>query len=244
MIKISIPLLVLLSFQFINAQSDSLRINGNLGVRGKWQTGNFAQLVINPNGGVIFEKKQTHIELQANYEFLKVNNGSLINDFWSFGIYQYSSNKTFFPIAMTHYGFAQAYAIDHSLIGGLGIGINVIKKRKHRFLQANIFSGYLNLKYENTPVHKAASIGSYLKLKFPLKKDLIYAMFDSHGYLSLKNGNYHSFNSRMVLMFQIVKNIGVNMTYNLVYNNNNPSVISKTNGKLVFGFNYAFSKIQ
>lgn len=226
---------------FLIGQTEKLKVQGNIGIRGKWQTGNFAQFVINPSGKIIVEKKRTRIEVQANYEFLKVNKGSLINDFWTYGMYQYNSEKTIFPMAMTHYGFAQAYAIDHSLIGGLGIGINAIKKNKHSFLQANIYMGYLNLKYENAPIHKAASMGSYVRLKFPLKKDVIYAMLDSHAYISLKNSDYHSFNSRMILLFQIVKNFGVNMTYSLVYNNNNPSVISKTNGKLVFGLNYAFN---
>lgn len=237
-----IVLIVLVGFQCnTNAQADSLRINGEIGVRGKWQTGNFAQFVINPNGKIIIEKKRTRMEIQANYEFLKVNQGSLINDFWSFGMYQYNSKKNFFPMAMTHYGFAQAYAIDHSLIAGLGIGINAIRKSKHQFLQANIFTGYLNLKYENTPIHSSASMGSYLRLKFPLKKDLIYAKVDSHAYISLKDSDFHSFNSMVILFFQIVKNFRINMTYSLVYNNNNPSVISKINGKLVFGLNYAFN---
>ena len=235
-------LIALLGFQFnTNAQTDSLRINGEIGLRGKWQTGNFAQFVINPNGRIIIEKKRTRIEVQANYEFLKVNQGSLINDFWSYGMYQYHSEKTLSPMAITHYGFAQAYAIDHSLLGGIGIGINVIKKSKSRFLQANIFTGYLNLKYENTPIHSSGSMGSYLRLKFPLKKDLIYATADSHAYVSLKNSDFHSFNSTMILLFQITKDFGINMTYGLVYNNNNPSVISKTNGKLVFGLTYSFN---
>lgn len=223
------------------AQTDSLQVYGEIGIRGKWQTGNFAQFVINPNGNITIEKNRTRIEVRANYEFLKVNNGSLINDLWSYGIYQYNSDKTLFPMAMTHYGFAQAYAIDHSLIGGLGIGLNAIKKNRHQFLQANIFTGYLNLKYESAPIHTAVSMGSYVRLKFPLKKDLIYGMLDSHAYVSLKNSDYHSFNSRLMLLFQLLKHFGTNITYSLVYNNNNPSVISKTNGKLVFGLNYSFN---
>lgn len=232
---------VLLFSTVVIAQTDSLRINGEIGVRGKWQTGNFAQFVINPNGRITFEKKRTRLEVQANYEFLKVNRGSLINDFWSYGIYQYRSDRTIFPMAMTHYGFAQAYAIDESLIGGLGAGINLIQKNEHHYIQLNIFTGYLNLKYENTPVHESAGLGSYVKFKFPLKKDLFYCLLDSHAYVSLKNGDNHSFNSRLILLFQLIKNIGINMTYSLVYNNNNPSVVEKTNGKLVFGLNYAFN---
>jgi len=222
-------------------QTDSLRINGEIGVRGKWQTGNFAQFVINPSGKIILEKKRNRIEIQANYEFLKVNQGSLINDFWTYGMYQYNSDKTIFPMAMSHYGFAQAYAIDHSLIGGVGIGLNAIKKSTHRLLQANIFIGYLNLKYENAPIHKAASMGSYVRFKFPIKKELVHAILDSHAYVSLNDSDYRSFNSRVALLFQIVKDFGVNITYSMVYNNNNPSVISKTNGKLVFGLSYIFN---
>ena len=240
--NILISIVIAMCFQnTIIAQTDSLQIYGQVGLRGKWQTGNFAQFVINPNGKLVVQKKKTRIAMQANYEFLKVNQGSLINDFWSYAMYQYNSEKRFFPMAMTHYGFAQAYAIDYSLIGGLGIGINAIKKSEDSFLQANIFMGYLNLKYENVPTHQATSMGSYVRLKFPLKKEAIYAMLDSHAYISLKNSEYHSFNSRMALLFQVVKNFGLNITYSLLYTNNNPSVIEKTNGNLVFGLNYGFN---
>lgn len=238
--KIYMVLFLLLQ-SVINAQTNGLQLKGELGVRGKWQTGNFAQFVINPNGQLIIEQKRTRFEVQANYEFLKVNQGSLINDFWSYGLYQYNFGKTFFPMAITHYGFAQAYAIDRSLIGGGGVGINIINKNEFNYLQANLFAGYLNLKYENTAVHEATGLGSYVKVKFPLKNDLLYCILDSHAYMSLRNSDYHSFNSRIILVFQVVKRFGVNMTYRLVYNNNNPSVIEKTNGKLVFGLNYTFN---
>ncbi|MBL4650272.1 MAG: DUF481 domain-containing protein [Aureispira sp.] len=223
------------------AQTDSLSIKGEIGIRGKWQTGNFAQFVINPNGKVTLELKRTRIEIQANYEFLKVNQGSLINDFWTYGLYQYHSAKTIFPIAMVHYGFAQSYAIDRSLIAGLGAGINLVKKKKHSFFQINIFSGYLNLKYKNAFAHQAVAAGSYLRLKFPLKKDLIYVILESHAYLSLQNIDYHSFNSRVVLLLKIVESFGVNVTYSLIYNNNNPSATNEINGSLVFGLNYRFN---
>ena len=169
----TIIIILLLLQSTINAQIDSLRIQGEIGVRGIWQTGNFAQFVINPNGRITFEKKRTHIEIQANYEFLKVNKESLINDFWSFGLYQYNSGKTIFPIAMVHYGFAQAYAIDRSLIGGSGAGINLIQKNEHSCLQANIFAGYLNLKYENAAIHKATSIGFLFEIKISDKERFI-----------------------------------------------------------------------
>lgn len=232
--------IVVLAQTSVMAQTDSLRVDAEIGVRGKWQTGNFAQFVINPNARMTIEEKRTLIELQANYEFLKVNQGSLINDFWTYGMYQYNSKKTVFPMAIIHYGFAQAYAIDVSLIGGAGGGVNLIKNDEQRYLQANVFTGYLNLKYENSTIHRAASVGSYVKLKFPIKKGLVYCIIDSHSYISLKNSDYRSFNGRMILVFQVAKSIGVNMTYRLVYNHNNPSVIENTNGKLVFGLSYAF----
>ncbi len=74
-----IMIIVLIIFQSnIYAQKDSLHINGEIGVRGKWQTGNFAQFVINPNGKITLEKKRTQVEVQANYELLRVNNEKAI----------------------------------------------------------------------------------------------------------------------------------------------------------------------
>jgi hypothetical protein len=241
--KMKILLIALFGLPLLtNAQKDSLCLKAEIGIRGKWQTGNFAQFVINPNGKLFLAKKRSRFEVHANYEYLRVNKeSSLINDFWSFGLYQYNSDKAIFPIVMTHYGFAQAYSIDHSLIGGLGIGVNLLSKENQSFFQLNIFSGYLNLKYKNALAHKSASMGSYIRLKFPLKEDLISVMLDSHAYVSIKESDYYSFNSRMILLFQIVKNLGINMTYSLVYNNNNPSVATKINGNLVFGLNYSFN---
>lgn len=239
--RIVVIIIVVLSFQnSVVAQTDSLQINGEIGIRGKWQTGNFAQFVINPTARIIIEKKKTRIEVRGNYEFLKIAQGSLINDFWSFGMYQYNSSKTIFPMAITHYGFAQSYAIDKSLIGGVCAGINIIKKNKHQYFQANIFTGYMNLKYENTEAHSAANAGTYIKLMFPLKENVVYFIVDFNGYISLNNTQFRGFNNRMMINFQILENLEINISHRLVHNKNTPIAISETNGKLVFGLNYVF----
>lgn len=236
-----IALMGLLNSTNAQINNDSLHINGEIGIRGKWQTGNFAQFVINPNAKITLEKKKTILDVRINYEFLKVNQGSLINDFWSFGMYQYSSNKTIFPIAIAHYGFAKSYAIDQSLIGGIGAGINIIKNDKHNYFQANIFAGYMNLKYENTVAHNTTNAGTYIKLKFPLKEDLVYFVLNINGYISLDDTRFRGFNNRMIVNFQVFKSLGINISYRLVYNNYTPAIINETNGKLVFGINYEFN---
>ena len=131
--------------------------------------------------------------------------------------------------------------IDQSLIGGIGAGINIIKKDKHSYFQANVFAGYMNLKYENSKAHNAPNAGTYIKLKFPLKEDLVYFILDINGYISLDDTQFRGFNNRMMVNFQVLKNLGVNLSYRLVHNNNTPTIINKTNGKLVFGLNYAFN---
>ncbi len=236
-----IVLVILILFQsVINAQKDSIKVIGELGIRGKWQTGNFAQFVINPNAKIVVSKKRTRIEARANYEFLKVNKGSLINDFWSFGMYQYNSNKNVFPMAMVHYGFAQSYAIDHSFVGGVGAGTNIVKKEEHKYFQANVFAGYMNLKYEGSEVHGAPNAGTYIKLKFPLKKNFVHFIVDINGYISLDDMQYRGFNNRVIVNFQVLKNLGINTSHRLVYNHNTISGINETNGNLVFGLNYIF----
>ena len=186
------------------------------------------------------QKNNDQLEFDGNYEFLKVNQGSLINDFWSFAVYQYQAHKTIFPIVMFHYGYSQAYAIDNSLIGGLGLGLNSIPKNGGNYLQINFFIGRLNIKYKGVSEHKGASLGSYVKLKFPIVKEVLQILMDSHAYLSLKDTEYSSLNSRVIFLFKLINNLGFDLTYNLVYNSNNPSVTSKTNGKLIFGLNYSF----
>ncbi|WP_299551628.1 DUF481 domain-containing protein [Seonamhaeicola sp.] len=236
---IIISILALVPFCLLG-QTDSLKVEARVGVRGKWQTGNLAQFVINPNAGLTFKKNNNQLEFQGNYEFLKVNQGSLINDFWTYGIYQYQVHNTLFPIVMIHYGYSQAYAIDNSLIGGLGFGVNLMPKNHRSYIQTNLFIGHLNIKYQDVSKHKGTSLGSYVKLKFPIVKESLEILLDAQAYLSLKDTAYSSFNSRIIFLFKLINNFGFDLTYNLVYTNNNPSVTSKANGKLIFGLNYSF----
>ena len=239
--RLVILMLFALSSGLAQDKADSLRIEGELGIRGKWQTGNFAQFVVNPNARLNLETKKAFIELRSNYELLKVNGGSLINDLWSYGLVQYQQEQTLFPMAIIHYGFSQAYAIDRSWVGGVGVGINLLPTSQSASLQSNFFLGGMDLKYEGARAHTAFSVGSYLKLEIPLKNEAVRCFIDSHTYLSLQNTSYHSLNARAILSFRLLQHLYANVTYRLVYNNNNPSVSTNTNGKLIFGFNYTFT---
>ena len=48
---------------FASGQTDSLRSEVRVGIRGKWQTGNFAQFVVNPNIRLFSSKEQRSIRV-------------------------------------------------------------------------------------------------------------------------------------------------------------------------------------
>lgn len=62
------------------AQVDSIKVKGELGLRGQWQTGRLNQFVMNPFGKINIENNRFNLELDVSYRVLFVNDISLKND--------------------------------------------------------------------------------------------------------------------------------------------------------------------
>lgn len=224
----------------IFSQDEQKAFSGQIGLRGMWQTGNLAQLFINPNAKFFIEKNGWFVELSSNYERLSVEGGTvLVNDFWSFAMVQYNKkNKKVFPMAIAHSGFAVSYAVENSTLGGIGAGAHLIEKDAHRYFQINTFVGMMHLKYDFAEAHQAPTAGTYIKFKFPIQKEQLYLAVDLHTYLSMETPKYRGFNSSTNLTYILNKDFSLELNYRTVYNRDTPDWIHKYNGKLNFGLRY------
>ena len=107
--------ILLLSPLFISAQNDSLTTQVELGLRGRWQTGNLNQFVINPEARISLSKNSFSTTLNATYQYLSVEEFTAINDLWIYSEFNWQSHKKVFPLIASYYGFAASYKIDQSL---------------------------------------------------------------------------------------------------------------------------------
>ena len=174
-----------------NSQSskDSLSIKGRLGLMGRWQTGNLNQISIMPNGGISFDKSSYYTEFNASYHYLKVGGFNAINDFWTYGLFQYQPNHRVFASIHTIIGFAKSYKIDHSIVMGIGGGVNIHKKSSLNFLQIHLYTAYLNFQYETENPHEAVAIGSQIRAMLPLNNHINFR-WELSTFHSLKDTNF------------------------------------------------------
>ena len=108
--------------------NDSLFVKGRLGLMGRWQTGNLNQISIMPNGNISFDKTDYYCELNATYQFIKVDGFKVKDDLWTYSLYQHQPNRLIFLSGHAIMGYARSYSIAYSTVVGIGGGINVLKK--------------------------------------------------------------------------------------------------------------------
>ena len=226
---------ILLSSAF--SQTDTLTISSEIGLRGRWQTGNLNQLALNPTAHLLFSKKAFQAEVKGIYQFLRVEGFTIISDFWINGMVQLVPHKRIYPLITTNYGFAKSYKIGHSLLVGGGLGINLYQKSPRSFLQVNAFAGYMDLQFENEPRLSAPSLGTLLKAAVPIA-DRIHLSWELQTYHPDFNREYWGANNIVRLHFQVVKNLSLTASHHTIFNNKAITGIQKTNTLMLFGLQF------
>jgi len=165
---------LLLTLNNVYAQTDTLKSSFETGVRGRWQTGNLDQLAINPNFNIEFSSNTFYSEIKADYKYLDVNGFIAIDDFWTHAIFKYHPNQRIYPIATINWGYSKSYRIKHSLISGVGAGINIYKGSQSNYLQTHVFVGHLNFSFQDKPAHTSLAFGTITKASFAVVKNIIF----------------------------------------------------------------------
>lgn len=227
-----------MNFQIIGlSQKDSLSVNAELGIRGRWQTGNLNQLGLNPDARLLLSNTKIALDFRASYQYLRVERFTAISDFWTSGLISYTPTRRFFPILAGYYGFAKSYKIDQSLFVGTGAGSNIINKSNRSFLQIHAFVGYFQFEFEEQDIHSTFAIGSIMKAAIPLGKpfhitwqlDTYHATFDS---------DLWGASNVIMINYQISKKLFLNLSHNTIFNNQSATNIKKVNTLMMFGIRY------
>ncbi len=219
------------------AQTDSLLVQMELGINGRWQTGNLNQLGLNPNARIALSKSNFHTELNVNYQFLRVEGFTAISDFWGNHLLQIQPNRKFYPVLSTLYGFAKSYKINHSFVIGGGIGTHLFKKSPAFFLQINVVVGYLNMEFEGETAYSKPNLGTMLKGVFPIatKINMVWELQTYHpGF----DTDLWGANNRLLLQYPISKSLSISIIHNIIFNNKTVADIKKTNTLMMFGIQY------
>lgn len=237
----TILLLLILGFT-ANAQQDSLRINGQIGLRGLWQTGTLDQLVATPSGKLTIEHNKVHLEANTRYDFFLVNGSTVKNDLWFDLYFQLHPANRFYPFLSGLSGFSQSFRMDYSTQVALGIGANLIQRKPNRYIQANIGLGYFNLKYNQEIPHHSISLAPLLKIRMPFPGKRLACSIDLMGYFSLLDTDYMGLHNQVGLHIFLAKGFSIHLNHTTNYNRTNPVNIAPTNTKLSFGITYSIGQ--
>ncbi len=215
----------------------------DIGIRGRWQTGNLNQLGLIPNANLQLKREKYSLQIRSKYQYLKVDGFNAINDFWTFSHFKLHPEKKIHPLFVTYYGYAKSYRIAHSFYSGLGLGINLRQKSKMDFIEIGFSTGFMNFQFEQRHAHKSTSLGFIFETSYPLGEKLFISN-DLKSYHSIQKSAYWGASNQLTLHLQLKKNMDFNISQEIVFNNENAEGIKKLNTLLLFGIQYRFKTDQ
>lgn len=221
-------------------QSDSLIVNIEMGIRGRWQTGNLNQFALNPNARMIFSNQKFKTEFRADYQYLKVSGFVPVNDLWASWTYKYRPMRKTFPLIKAIGGFAKSYKIDHSFLAGGGAGINIIHKSPFQYLQFHAFAGYINFQFEREELYTSPAIGTTIESSFSIAPRMN-IIWEIQSYHTTKDSSFWGGSNNILLIFKLSKILSFTINHNTIFNNNTIADIKNTNSLMLFGVQYQFN---
>ena len=237
--KNKILLLLILISSAAYGQKDSLTIIGFVGMRGIWQTGNLEQLSLIPNGKIQVRNTNNYAEVLMNYHFLKVNGFNVKNDFWVNSLYQHKLHRTFFPSLHANAGFANSFSIDHSIMVGIGGGVNFIQHTPSKYFQLHLYPAYMGFQWQGQRAIQSAALGTMTRTNLPLYKQLS-LRWELSTYHSIQESGFWGGGNLFQFNLAIIKNLMVNISHQSYYNNQSIEIIKNLNTQMLFGFQYNY----
>lgn len=220
-------------------QTDTINVNGFIGLRGMWQTGNLNQINLMPNGKMWLSHPNHYMEISGNYHFIKVDGFEAKNDLWFYGLYQRRPQKRFFPSFHTIAGFAVSFKIDRSVVTGVGGGMNIIRRGPQKYFQFHLHGSYLNFQFKAKPALRSFALGSLFRANIPVNKWLLLG-WELASYHSMETTAFWGGGNLFQLIFHLAKNFSVNLSHQTYYNHQTATDIEQTNTQLLFGLQYSF----
>ncbi|MFT5819582.1 MAG: hypothetical protein ACI8ZM_000807 [Crocinitomix sp.] len=195
---------------------DSLKFHAFLDGQIMVQTGNLKQFGSNLILNARISNSKFEFSTNASYQYVKVNDFNVINDFWSYGIFKYHHRKRVYPLIMTYYGFAKSFGIKYSFLSGLGGGINIVQKSPKNFLHANIIVGYMNFDYSLSQRQSGLVLNTFIQANATMFKEYLNIYWEAHAFRALNDSQSYGIQNQIRLGVPITKwlEIGISNTVN------------------------------
>ncbi|BDD04769.1 DUF481 domain-containing protein [Aureibacter tunicatorum] len=230
----TVSLICSINFLFAN---DPLTTSGKIAVLGNWQTGNLNQIGIKPKGSFNISNDIFSYSLSADYHYQHVEGHTVLNDLWVNNLLKINPNADIFPVAVINYGFAFSYQINHALISGVGLGGNILKKSKNKYIEISAHAGYMDFEFKNESSHQALALGSLINSSYPISK-LLNLVWQFKTYHSLKEQAYWGTNNTITISTKLSSKVRINISHNLLYNAKTVEGIEKHNTQTLLGIEY------
>lgn len=223
------------------AQADSLTVRSDIGLNGRWQSGNLNQFGVNPHAQLLLANQKFSSELKVDYQYMNVEKFNLINDLWLREVVKINPGKKVYPMAVLISGFAKSYDIKQSLSVGAGAGLNLRHKSPFDYFRVGLYGGHFYFEYNNEVPLKGATIHSMINAMIPLAGKMT-LIWDLDTYNFIKDGSIWGLNNSVVFQFEIAKNLSLNLIHSTIFNSKTTANIKKINTLMMFGINYKFNK--
>lgn len=221
---------------------DSLHWSIFAGAQGRIQTGNLNQVALGGNATVAVKNTRFSAEVSGLYTYAKIEDFVPVNDLWTYGIFKLIPDKPVYPVAIGLYGFSKSFAIDQSLVGGAGVGVNIIKPQPRRYIQANVYASYLSFEYKDLEAYKIPSSGLLVKMALPLIKKHLNISWEFHGYLGVSDTEMKGFQNQVFLNVPLTRQVSFTVNHTLFYSNIVNPGTKQINSFTLFGINFKTHK--
>ena len=161
-------------------------------------------------------KKQWSGTLSASYQYVRVEGFTVVHDWWNYALLKRGYTKRLHPVGMLYYGAAKSFGMERALVGGVGVGLNVVRKSPVKFVRINTIVGYLNFNYSINSSVEGAVLNSFLNASWPLGKQAQLNL-QTHGYLAPNESDVYGFQNTVQLAFPITRQVSATLSHMLVY---------------------------
>lgn len=226
----------------LSAQSsDTTKFNLVAGAQGRIQTGNLNQVALGGQMSALVKNSRFSAELSSLYNYAKIEDFVPVNDLWTYAMFKLNPNKRLYPFAIGLYGFSESFAITQSLVGGAGVGLNVIKASKSsqgKHFQINLYGSYLDFNYQDLEAQRSPAGGLLTRLALPLLHNRLNISWEFHGYLAIQDTDLHGFQNQVMLQIPLTRQLSFTINHTVFYGGIVNPGKEQTNQFTLFGGNF------
>jgi hypothetical protein len=217
---------------------DSLGFNYKFNAAMRLSKGRLNQLMIPLSLQTTLINKAFEIDLIGNYVYHKISGFQLENDILTRGGFTLFPQKRIHPVVGYIYESSLLYQLKSRHSPGLGIGLTMINKTKHK-LRINSFVSYDKTEFENIVGYETFRANLILFGSNVLIKDRLHFNYTFFYFQSVKDGTNYTLRFEPRLLFKLNKIFSFSANLNYRYENIVDPVSTRENLFMTVGIQIA-----